>query len=295
MSQAAAAVERPSTMSQASARGERGERADGEGKPAGGKFDRLATGAKRDDLQRPKSLMVAEQLKQQEERKAREAQEAKQAREAQREAQRREAQQREAQQREAAAAAAASSQAARQTAQELEAATSAPAHAGSGAHTDEGRFGAAPKPSQSSRLAAAPAVPAFGPDPSELLRKMDLPPKLAEDNYEISECGADSDDEADHARDRGGKDVPQWCETYLAVLGTQADVDPDTIFSSKVPACRLEDVFPDELYKQAGKSRPKRQRGSSGDWRKDRLRREEIRDYKQRMGHVRPWNQDRVA
>lgn len=128
------------------------------------------------------------------------------------------------------------------------------------------------------------------------LRRMVLPPKRAEDNYEISEHGSDSEaeDKADEP-DRRSKHVPKWCGSYLQDLLGQSDVDPDSIFGSKVPRCVLEDIFGDELYQQAGKNRPKRHRGSSGDWRKDRLGRHEVRDYKQRMGQVRNWDFDKRA
>jgi len=130
-------------------------------------------------------------------------------------------------------------------------------------------------------------------EPSALLRQLALAPPRAEDNYEISDPGGDSDAEHNAARDRSGKHVPLWCKSYLDVLAKQADIDPDTIFDSKVPHCRLEDIFLDEMYRHAGRNRPKRKRGSSGDWHKDRLTKQEIRNYKTRMGHVRSWESER--
>jgi hypothetical protein len=139
-----------------------------------------------------------------------------------------------------------------------------------------------------------PAVPVFQEPPRVedcmTLRRIALSEKLAEDNYEISEHGA-SDDEDAQARDRGRKHVPKWCENYLETLNKQSDVDPDTIFGSKVPKCALEDIFDDAMYRQVGKNRPKRVRGSSGDWRKDKLTRNEIQSYKTRMGHARTWKE----
>lgn len=128
------------------------------------------------------------------------------------------------------------------------------------------------------------------------LRRIALPARRAEDNYEISEHGSDSeaDDKADEP-DRRSKHVPKWCGSYLQDLQGQSDIDPDSIFGSKVPRCVLEDIFSDELYQQAGKNRPKRHRGSSGDWRKDRLGRHEVRNYKERMGQVRNWDFDKRA
>jgi len=137
-----------------------------------------------------------------------------------------------------------------------------------------------------------PPVPVLKMEPSALLRQLALSPPHPEDNYEISDPGGDSDADDHAARDRSSKHVPLWCNSYLDVLAKQADIDPDTIFDSKVPHCRLEDIFLDAMYKQAGKNRPKRRRGSSGDWCKDRLTKQEIRNYKTRMGHVRSWESE---
>ncbi|CAE8727723.1 unnamed protein product, partial [Polarella glacialis] len=115
-----------------------------------------------------------------------------------------------------------------------------------------------------------PPVPAFR-DPAQIVRQMELEPKDPEDNYELSDCGGDSDQEdaaGERERQRGSKHVPKWCGEYLQVLSTQADVDPDTIFGSRVPQCIQEDIFTDDMYESVGKKRPKRARGSSGDWRK---------------------------
>lgn len=147
-----------------------------------------------------------------------------------------------------------------------------------------------------------PPVPLFSessePVPQRLepyfeLRQMNLPEKRLEDNYEISETGGNSDAEESHSKDRSSKHVPKWCSEYLGELTKQCDIDPDTIFGHKVPQCNLEEIFNNEMYRQAGKNRPKRQRGSSGDWRKDRLTRTEIIHYKSRMGHMRAWSTER--
>jgi len=152
---------------------------------------------------------------------------------------------------------------------------------------------AVPKaPTSNSATKHFPQVPVFSEPPRYedcmALRHKPLGLKLPEDNYEISDHGA-SDDEEAQAKDRIGKHVPKWCETYLDALNKQSDIDPDTIFGSKVPKCALEDIFDDAMYRQAGKNRPKRARGSSGDWRKDRLTKNEIQSYKSRMGHSRTW------
>jgi len=85
-----------------------------------------------------------------------------------------------------------------------------------------------------------PLVPQFRPDPVMRLRQIELKPKVAEDNYEISEPEGDSDDDAEKSRDRSSKHIPMWCGTYLEDLEQQSDVDPDTIFCSKVSRCDLD-------------------------------------------------------
>merc|ERR1719476_607150 len=99
---------------------------------------------------------------------------------------------------------------------------------------------------------------------------MPLPEKLPEDNYDLSDGGSVADEQERHRR-REKKAVPGWCGCYLGQLEAQSDLDPDSIFGCRVPRCSLEDVFLDVHYEKAGKSRPKRARGSSADWRKDKL------------------------
>merc|ERR1712183_222402 len=100
--------------------------------------------------------------------------------------------------------------------------------------------------------------------------------------------GDDSENEEQPEPDRSHKNIPEWSvsRVYLQSLNEQADLDPDTIFGSRVPGCVLEDIFTDDIYRSANKSRPRRRRGSSGDWRRDRLNADEIKGYKQKMGHV---------
>lgn len=119
-----------------------------------------------------------------------------------------------------------------------------------------------------------------------------LPEKRPEDNYEISEKDADSADEDEAAEDarRKGKHIPDWSRNYLEVLQTQKSLDPDSIFGSMVHACNLEVVFPDSLYRRCGKERPRRKRGSSQDWKKDRLRSREVAEYKKKLGQTKRWS-----
>jgi len=138
-----------------------------------------------------------------------------------------------------------------------------------------------------------PPVPTFPSVevPTEVRQRTELPPARPDENYEISDTGECSDEEAMLERmaniDRSHKHVPEWCATYLKDLTEQASIDPDSIFGRRVPACVLEDVFPDRHYQRVGQSPPKRRRGSSGNWGKDRLTSGEISDYKRRMGQTR--------
>jgi hypothetical protein len=139
-----------------------------------------------------------------------------------------------------------------------------------------------------------PPVPTFN-EPEEyieVLPRAPLSPPRPEENYEISDTGECSDEESmmmmkSASFDRSHKHVPEWCERYLEALSEQASVDPDCIFGPRVPACKLAEVFPDRLYEHGGQSPPKRRRGSSGNWGKDKLTSDEIRDYKCRMGQTR--------
>merc|ERR1719271_1348987 len=90
------------------------------------------------------------------------------------------------------------------------------------------------------KKAAMPPVPVFPPRPKEV--PIALPPKLDEDNYEISEKDENSD-EACEEPDRSHKHVPRWCSNYLETLATQSSLDPDSIFGNKVPRCDLDAIF----------------------------------------------------
>jgi len=116
-----------------------------------------------------------------------------------------------------------------------------------------------------------------------------LSPKKDDDNYDMSDKEENSDDGGEEP-DRSHKHVPRWCSTYLETLATQSLVDPDSIFGSKVPLCDLESIFSIETYKKYNRDRPQRRRGSSGEWKKDRLRPNEIRDYKKKMGQTKRWS-----
>eukprot|EP00931_Biecheleriopsis_adriatica_P065139 TRINITY_DN39771_c0_g1_i1.p1 TRINITY_DN39771_c0_g1~~TRINITY_DN39771_c0_g1_i1.p1 ORF type:complete len:473 (+),score=76.16 TRINITY_DN39771_c0_g1_i1:118-1536(+) len=136
-----------------------------------------------------------------------------------------------------------------------------------------------------------PPVPTFKkpppePEPWQLVRQIKLPPKDPEDNYELSDKGSDSEAEEP---DRLEKHTPAWSLKYLELIEAQADIDADTIFGCRVPHCDLEAIFLDRDYMKFQQDRPKRKRGSSGEWRRDRLSRAEICEYKRKMGHNRRW------
>lgn len=143
------------------------------------------------------------------------------------------------------------------------------------------------------RKAKRPPVPAFAlkppePEPWQLLRQIQLPDKKEEENYEISEKGSNS--EAEEEPDRSHKRTPDWSLKFLELLETQVDIDADTIFGSRVPRCVLEEIFTDRDYLRYAADRPaRRRRGSSGEWRRDRLSRAEICKYKEQTGQHRRW------
>lgn len=156
--------------------------------------------------------------------------------------------------------------------------------------------GMSPKAASAKGRKVAPPVPAFKqappePEPWQLLRRIKLPPPSEKDNYEISDKGEDSEAEEP---DRTMKHIPAWSSNYLQLLDAQANIDPDTIFGSKVPICDLEAIFSDQDYMKFQKERPRRRRGSSAEWGGDRLGRHEIGEYKRKMGHQKRW-QSKVA
>lgn len=161
-----------------------------------------------------------------------------------------------------------------------------------GAALEDDHFPGTPARKAGSADAASSAAKSL--ESWQILRQRPLPPPRSEDNYELSDQDADDSDmdEAREAARRAEKPIPRWCDDYLETLRRQGDMDPDTVFGGRVPQCSLDLVFPDELYKKIGKSRPKRARGSSGDWRRDRLTPQEIVHYKRKMGQTKGWMAD---
>lgn len=126
-------------------------------------------------------------------------------------------------------------------------------------------------------------------EPWQVLRLKPLPAKKPEDNYEISDK-EDTDDEVDDEDHRSMKPIPQWCVNYKEALAAQEAVDPDTIFTPRVPHCDIDTIFPDVLYRDRGIKPLRRKRGSSCQWQKDRLSRTEIARYRAKMGLVKRWS-----
>lgn len=143
-----------------------------------------------------------------------------------------------------------------------------------------------PVPAFSALASQAAPRPRRESEPWLKLREIKLPPPKPEDNYELSDKGEESDAEEP---DRSHKHVPRWSSQYLELIEKQADIDPDTIFGRRVPRCDLLVIFSDNLYQGCNKERPKRKRGSSGEWRQDRLTTQEVGEYKKKMGHAKSW------
>jgi len=127
-------------------------------------------------------------------------------------------------------------------------------------------------------------------EPWQKFRERPLPEKVAEDNYDISDK-EDTDNECEEQdRNRANKAIPAWCVDYKQALAAQEGVDPDSIFSSRVPFCDLDGIFPDTLYARFRQKPPKRKRGSSCQWHKDRLSISEIARYRAKMGQLKRWS-----
>ncbi|CAJ1431394.1 unnamed protein product [Effrenium voratum] len=118
-------------------------------------------------------------------------------------------------------------------------------------------------------------------------------PKREEDNYEISDL--EEDEHGNRVEpDRSRKRMPSWCANYKQIAETQGDIDPDSIFGSRMPLCDLELIFPDSFY-QNRSSPVKRRRGSSCHWFRDALTKREIQAYAFKMGQKRSWSTVRAS
>lgn len=118
-----------------------------------------------------------------------------------------------------------------------------------------------------------------------------LPDKCEEDNYEISDMEEDAKGNRVEPN-RTKKRVPAWSLKITELVKSQASINPDSIFGSRVPKCDLDAIFPDKFYVGPGgirlHERPvKRRRGSSALWFADRLTKTEIATYSSHMGQKR--------
>eukprot|EP00435_Cladocopium_sp_Y103_P041506 s2243_g11.t1 len=94
-----------------------------------------------------------------------------------------------------------------------------------------------PKKRSSAAIAAAAAV-------APITKRMKLTTvKREEDNYEISDMEEDEDGNRIEP-DRQGKRIPAWCANYATVATSQADIDPDSIFGTRMPLCDLLSLVP---------------------------------------------------
>ena len=116
-------------------------------------------------------------------------------------------------------------------------------------------------------------------------RMIPLVPKNKEDQYDITDKDTDSEDEMT-PNTRAKKHVPAWCVNWRQKAIAQIALDPESIFGVTVPKCDLDVVFTEENYRRMGISRPKRQRGSSGNWAFDKLTQEEVDRYRAKCGQV---------
>ncbi len=115
---------------------------------------------------------------------------------------------------------------------------------------------------------------------------MPLAPLKPEDNYEMSDKDTDSEDEPDAQEKRKLKRVPEWTRGWRERALAQATVDPESIFGIILPLCDLSVIFNEANYAKMRADRPKRLRGSSGNWKMDKLTQVEVDEYRNRCGQI---------
>mmetsp|Transcript_55001 Transcript_55001/g.120610 ORF Transcript_55001/g.120610 Transcript_55001/m.120610 type:complete len:464 (+) Transcript_55001:40-1431(+) len=127
-----------------------------------------------------------------------------------------------------------------------------------------------------------PAVPVWCDSSPPAQRLVPLPVKRPDENYDLSDKGSDSEEE--HQKQHRSKRKPSWVQNWHQLTKAQADVDPDTIFGTHLPVCDLDVIIGDHFYTGKGRERPRlRRRGSSQNWRVDKLTCREVERYKRRM------------
>jgi Inner centromere protein, ARK binding region len=124
--------------------------------------------------------------------------------------------------------------------------------------------------------------------PSAHLSLKPIGPLRMAENYEVTDKDSDSDPEysAKVAIARSKKSIPIWVEGWRQKSMKQMSVDPESIFGISVPECDLSVIFTERNYAKVRKARPKRVRGSSGNWKLDRLRQTEIDEYRGKCGQT---------
>lgn len=133
--------------------------------------------------------------------------------------------------------------------------------------------------------ALTPVVPGRRSCVALLPRMIPLAPKNKEDQYDITDKDTDSEDEMT-PNTRAKKHVPAWCVNWRQKAIAQIALDPESIFGVTVPKCDLDVIFTEENYRRMGIARPKRQRGSSGNWAFDKLTQDEVDRYRAKCGQV---------
>lgn len=112
-----------------------------------------------------------------------------------------------------------------------------------------------------------------------------LGPKYDEDQYEVTDKDTESENEMT-PNTRAKKHIPAWCANWRQKAIAQIAVDPESIFGIVMPKCELETIFTEKNYQTMGLARPKRVRGSSGNWTFDKLTQNEIDMYRAKCGQV---------
>ena len=116
-------------------------------------------------------------------------------------------------------------------------------------------------------------------------KMLPLGPKQLDEQYDITDKDTDSESELS-PNSRAKKHIPSWCINWRQKAIAQIAVDPESIFGVTVPKCDLDVIFTEKNYRCMGLSRPKRVRGSSGNWTFDKLTQEEVDRYRAKLGQV---------
>jgi hypothetical protein len=147
---------------------------------------------------------------------------------------------------------------------------------------------------QSPKVSKANMAAAFTPlEPTFEFPRIATEP-LEEDQFSVtsySETDTEHKAEQDERRRkrRAKKRIPDWCRDWQYMAKLQQHVDPDAIFFSlqAFPKCDLHKIFGDkDKFVGSASSRPKKHRGSSGNWGVDGLTDLEIINYKKLMGQI---------